>query len=461
MKRIAKTNIARETRLIGFALTTALAGITLTGCATSSAPLASTSADKAESALAQGKYETAIAHAEAAVQAEPRNASYRAMLGAAYLDAGRFTSAATSFDDAMKLGDNSPRTALSLALALSADGKGSDAQAVLDDWHGDIAAADLGLAYSLAGNPGKGVQILSNAIRNGENTAKTRQNLAYSYALNGQWREARVMAEQDLGSDKVGDRMAEWAQSVDPAAYRERVAGLLKVAPNVADPGQPVQLALANSPAAEQLAAEASAAAQPAVPEATPTYAAYAQADAASNELPPVGDAPGIASADSQPAQAAPKPTAFEAAFSAPAPTFAGVAMDSQRFAQEPPAPPKSAFAGKTKAPRKAGFTGDESGTTHLVQLGSFASEQGARRAWGIYVSRYPELANHDMVLSEAVVKGKRYWRVSAGGYNAASSRAMCGRVDSMHGDGCFAYAEGSPMKGAIMPGSDTRMALK
>ena len=65
------------------------------------------------------------------------------------------------------------------------------------------------------------------------------------------------------------------------------------------------------------------------------------------------------------------------------------------------------------------------------------------------------------MVLSEAVVKGKRYWRVSAGGYNAASSRAMCGRVDSTHGDGCFAYAEGSPMPGAIMAGSDTRMALK
>ncbi len=129
----AKTNANKEVRLIGLALTTALAGITLSGCA-HSAPAATASASKAEAALAKGKYQNAIQHAEAAVLAEPRNAAYRAMLGAAYLEAGRFASAATSFDDAMKLGDNSPRTALSLALALSADGKGREAVALLDDW---------------------------------------------------------------------------------------------------------------------------------------------------------------------------------------------------------------------------------------------------------------------------------------------------------------------------------------
>lgn len=463
----------KEVRLIGLALTTALAGITLTGCA-SSAPLASASATKAEAALAKGKYDNAIQHAEAAVQGEPRNASYRAMLGAAYLDAGRFASAATSFDDAMKLGDNSPRTALSLALALSADGKGRQAVAVLDDWQNDIAPSDLGLAYSLAGNPGKGIDVLSNAIQNGDNTAKARQNLAYSYAMNGQWREARVMAEQDLGSQKVGDRMAEWAQSVHPDAYRERVASLLKVMPNVVDPGQPVQLALANSNGAEQLAAEASAAALPAVPQAEPTYAAAYSAPSSGSgggyELAPIGDAPdapadaGFEVAAYQAPETA-KPASFEAAFKAPAPSggsLASVTMDAMRFVQEPAvqtAPTRAGAAARVKAPQ-TGFIADEAGTTHLVQLGSFASEQGARRAWGIYVKRYPELANHDMVISEAVVKGKRYWRVSAGGYNMASSKAMCGRVDSMHGDGCFAWAEGRPMAGAVAR-TDSRMALK
>jgi Flp pilus assembly protein TadD len=459
MKPTAKIS-ARETRLIGIALTTALAGITLTGCA-ASAPPATASASKAEAALAKGKYATAIDHAEAAVLADPRNASYRSMLGAAYLDAGRFASAATSFDDAMKLGDNSPRTALSLALALSADGKGREAQAVLADWNDEIAPSDLGLAYSLAGNPGKGVQVLSNSIRGGDNTAKARQNLAYSYAMNGQWREARLMAEQDLGKEKVGDRMAEWAQSVQPGAYRERVAALLKVMPNVADPGQPVQLALANSTGAEQLAAEASAAALPAAPEAAPTYAAYSQP--ASYELAPIGDAP-EASVDvaAYDAPVTAKPSSFETAFKAPAPSggsLASVTMDAMRFVQEPGVQAAPARSGVAPKAAKPGFVGDEAGTTHLVQLGSFASEQGARRAWGIYVKRYPELANHDMVISQAMVKGKRYFRVSAGGYNAGSSSAMCGRVSRSGGDGCFAYAEGRPMKGAVS--TDRRMALK
>jgi hypothetical protein len=43
---------------------------------------------------------------------------------------------------------------------------------------------------------------------------------------------------------------------------------------------------------------------------------------------------------------------------------------------------------------------------SHRVQLGSFASEQGARRAWGIYVKKYPELSGHQMVISEAIVRG-------------------------------------------------------
>lgn len=455
MDRTAKTT-AKETRLIGLALTTALAGLTLTGCA-HSAPLASTSATKAETALAKGKYANAIQHAEAAVQADPRNAQYRAMLGAAYLDSGRFASAATSFDDAMKLGDNSPRTSLSLALALAADGKGREAAAVLNNAGDGIAASDLGLAYSLAGYPGKGIDVLSNAIRNGENTAKMRQNLAYSYALNGQWREARVMAEQDLGSERVGDRMAEWAESIHPAAYQERVAGLLKVTPNLADPGQPVQLALANSPAASQLAAEAVTAPLPAMPQAAPTYAAYS--GPSSLELAPIGDAPssGSAMVASYQAPAGAKSGAFEAAFSgSPAPS---VAMDTQRFVQGP----ARSGAAPAKTP-KSGFVADDAGaagvgSTHLVQLGSFASEQGARRAWNIYVKRYPELSNHDMVITEAVVKGKRYWRVSAGGYNMASSKAMCARVDSASRDGCFAWAEGRPMMGAVV--SDRRMALR
>ncbi len=257
--------------VLGLAVTTAMSAALLTGCSTASAPPAALSASKAEAALARGKAEQAIAHAEAAVQAEPRNAAYRATLGTAYLDAGRFASAATSFDDAMQLGDNSARTALSLALALTGESKHAEAAALLNDWEGEIATADLGLALALAGQPERGIHLMSNAIRSGENTAKMRQNLAYAYALAGRWREARLMAEQDVPAGQVGERMEQWAQMAHPDAGQTRVAALLDVPTDVADSGQPTQLALANNPSLEQLAAEASAATAPELAAAPPS----------------------------------------------------------------------------------------------------------------------------------------------------------------------------------------------
>src|SRR4029079_9571125 len=122
------------------------------------------------------------------------------------------SSAATSFDDAMQLGDTSPRTALSLALAQIGEGKGNDGAALINKHADNLPAADAGLALALAGRPDRGIFVMSNAIRSGENTPKMRQTLAYAYALAGKWREARVMAEQDIPADKVGDRIAEWAE---------------------------------------------------------------------------------------------------------------------------------------------------------------------------------------------------------------------------------------------------------
>ncbi len=252
MNRNANRNRMLGPRL-GLAVTTAMTAALLTGCTTASAPAANVSASRAEAAIAEGKSSQAVAHAEAAVLAEPHNAGYRATLGAAYLDAGRFASAATSFDDAIQLGDNSPRTALSLALALTGQGKYREAAALLNKWEGEIATADLGLALALAGQADRGIHLMSNAIRGGENTPKMRQNLAYAYALAGRWREARLMAQQDVPPDKVGDRMQEWAMMARPEAWQERVAALLDVPAGVSDSGQPLQLALSNNPSIELL----------------------------------------------------------------------------------------------------------------------------------------------------------------------------------------------------------------
>jgi hypothetical protein len=61
-------------------------------------------------------------------------------------------------------------------------------------------------------------------------------------------------------------------------------------------------------------------------------------------------------------------------------------------------------------------------------------------------------------VITEAVVRGKRYWRVSAAGFDRGGSASMCGRVKSS-GNGCFAWAEGRPMPGAVDRG--TRLARR
>ena len=455
MNRTATSNRTKA----AWAVTTALAAGLLSSCATQSAPRADMSASQAEAALAKGKPESAIDHAEAAVLAEPRNASYRAMLASAYLDAGRFASAETTFNDAMKLGDNSTRTALSLALALDGEGKYDQATALLGDWEKQIAPADLGLAYALSGQPDRGISIMADAIRGGENTPKIRQNLAYAYALAGRWKDARVMASQDVPANQVGDRMEQWAEMAQPQAWQARVADLIGAPVGVADHGQPAQLALANSPSVEQLATEANAYADP--KDELAANDRPADVPRAGGELPAVaGSAPDVNVA-SYPAPKTAQPDDFNSAFASVAPSGGSVAQvtqDAVRFASQPVVQTAAVRQGAAPRSDSAAAAKDSSGT-HLVQLGSFASEQGARRAWGIYVKRYPELSDHQMVISQAIVRGKHYWRVSAAGYGLASSHAMCGRVDASGGDGCFAYAEGHPLPGAIDTG--VRMAMR
>ena len=470
------TQTAKRSKLVSLALTTALATTALGGCTTNAGPPSFESASKAERALAKGETSKAIQHAEAAVQGDPRNASFRAMLGAAYLEAGRFQSAATSFDDALSLGDTSARTALSFALAKSAMGDYAKAGAVLDDWQDDIAAADLGLALALSGDADRGVQILGNALRAGENTPKVRQNLAYAYALQGNWRAARLMAAEDVPADQLDARISQWAQTAKPEDYQQRIAGLLN-APIVADSGQPMQLALVNTPSDEQFAVEAAAHSEPQLA-ALDADNAYAFAQPA-GELPPVGDvgfvadtavpireveAPAPTIIDT-PVQLVAKPETFEDAFEAPAPTGASpaaVAMDTMRFANSPAvqtAPARLGAAPATSESRVAAAkTAPTASGDHLVQLGSFSSERGAKRAWGIYAKRYPQLSQHDMVITKAVVRGKTYYRVSAAGFGKASARSMCSTVKGQ-GHGCFAWAEGRPMPGAVDTG--VRMARR
>jgi Flp pilus assembly protein TadD len=437
MDRSTKTGITAPR--IALAVTTALAGLALAGCAASSAPLAETSFSNAQVALQNGQTDKAIAHAEAAVLAEPRNPGFRALLGAAYLEAGRFQSAATSFNDALDLGNDDPRTVLSLALAKTALGQGRAAVQVLDDHAKLIDPADLGLAYALAGQPERGVHVLINAVRNSEEaTPKLRQNLAYSYALAGNWRAARVMAAEDVPADQLDARLTEWATMSAPEHFQQRVAAMLQVTPRM-DGGQPQQLALANFPAQDVMVAEAAAQA----------------------------DVPMVASADQTPAPAfaepapqdSPKPSfaeAFAAPAAAPAPAVAsaqGVRFVSNPVVQQLPARPAPRMAASSQrrmaSAAPAPVASDKSANTHLVQLGAYDSKIEAERGWTVLKRKFPQLRDHDVVITEAVVNGRTFWRVAAAGFGVMSAKSMCGTVKSS-GRGCFAYVASSPPAGAV-----------
>ena len=442
MSRTAKMNGPK----IALAVTTALASVALAGCTTSAAPRAETSFQKAQVALEEGQVDKAIVHAEAAVLAEPRNAGYRAMLGAAYLESGRFASAATSFNDALVLGDNDPRTVLSYALAEVALGNNAVAVSTLEQWESDIDPADMGLALALAGDADKGVHILSNALRAGQDSAKVRQNLAYAYALQGNWRAARVMAAEDVPADQLDQRISDWAHMAKPEDFQSRVASLLQVSPS-ADNGQPTHLALGNFPSHDMMVAEAAAQipAEEAIASESEMFA-FGEPDA--GELAPA----------SEPAQFAMAEPAAASAYEAPRTRYVSkaVVQDVPASAAAPAKAPTR--LAKSSPQRRMASTSDNATATHLVQLGSFSNRASAERAWSIYQKRYSQLSGRDAVITEAKVRGKTYYRVAAAGFGAASARNMCATVKAS-GKGCFAYAESSPMPGAVS--TPVRMAAR
>jgi len=439
------TRISRKIKVLGLplGLTGAAAAALLASGTMSTTAVARSSADQsmaeAQKALGKGKVEKAIELAEAAVAGNPREPSYRAVLGQAYLKAGRFESAATTFDDAMKLGDNSSRTALGLALANVAAGRNRQAVAILDDWRDAIPGTDLGLALALAGETSRGVAILVDQMRSGEDGPKVRQNLAYAYALDGRWREARLIAAQDVPADQLDARISEWAMTAKPEDARLRVAGLIKAPNRAADPGQPVALALGSSPVQEQLAAESGAIQAVAVKDELPAAGAVnAQAEPVDSlaHYAPVGAAP--AAEASTPLA----PQSFASAFSS-TPVIQPVAETLAPTAT-PRAVRPTRVAASIKHSHRAGLrprtASAKAKGTHLVQLGSFSSEQGARRAWGIYAARNPELRSYHMTITQATVRGKQYWRVAAGGLNSGSASGLCSTVKT-RGGACFAYA--------------------
>ena len=409
------------------------------------------SATRAERALAKAKPGDAVGAAEDAVAAAPNDAGYRMLLGRAYLESGRFRSAATSFSDALTLDPSRGGAALSLALTRLGLGDRAGARDVLDAHARAIAPGDRGLALALSGDTAAGVALLEDTVRNGGADAKTRQNLALSYALAGRWAEAKLMASYDLDPQSVSRRMLEWSRYTGEGQTVAQVAALLGVQPGD-DAGQPTRLALN------------------AVPAPTPTTAPVRMAEVA--PPPPVAMTAEV-QADVVPVADIPAPVMAEAkavftppASAGPAIQFAPRSEVVQAILPERPVFVAKAVMKPAVQPvarfQNATFV-QPSGGRFVVQIGAFSSRAVAEDGWARAVRRVGALG--EMTPSTAVFQkdGTTFYRLSVSGFDTrANAATFCERFRARGGQ-CFVreQAGDAPLQWAARKPAGVRLAAR
>jgi D-alanyl-D-alanine carboxypeptidase len=400
-------------------------------------------AKKAERALSNGKTDKALGYAERAVRADMQNREYRGLLARIYVAKGRFASAERTLMDVMELGQVDSRTIISLALARIALGKTKSAVLLVDSNRSILPVSDYALTLALAGRSADAVNILTDAVRTDSATSRTRQNLALAYALEGRWRDARIIASQDMSQERVNERIAEWAQFARPGAYTSRVAGLLKVQPDMSDRGQPLHLDLNSFDNVGFAKADLPATAAPEFANVAPAPAVELAAIGPA----PVSDSAGFAAVEKsvKVADTTPNRPAYEA-------PLIKASQGPVKSAIVPPV--KLALADvSAKTPAAAG--------SYLVQLGAFSSVANAQAAWNKYAKRYGALNGFESASSTVAVNGKKLVRLAAMGFgDAASARATCKMIKSQGGD-CFVRANGGPQNIRMANAAGRKIAVR
>jgi D-alanyl-D-alanine carboxypeptidase len=418
----------------------ALAGM-LAGCAAPMSRSAQASnakanmayALRAQMALSEGDFSSAVNLAESAAEASPQDGAIRGLLGNAYFGAGRFASAEAAYGDALALAPNQPAIVLKRVLVQIAQGKNDEAVSLLQAAQGMMDPADVGLALALAGHSADAVQVLDVAARANGADSRVRQNLALALGLSGDWQSARIVAAQDLPADQVDARVQQWMSLAKPVHSYDQVAALIGVTPAAGDPGQPVRLAL--NPQNSTRVAAAAPAPQPApvqVAEAaqvpnTPFYSTPVSqpAPAMTEAAPPPPPAPEVqANREVISAAAAMSPEA-PAAFAAMASNFAPKAK-----------PAKAKKAAASVRPAVAQLASGKSKA--VVQLGAYSSEARVSAAWAQLSKKYPGLRKYSPMVARFDGPKGTVWRLSVRGFDTQSEALSS--CSSLRGSGgsCF-----------------------
>ncbi len=404
--------------------------------------IAAKSASDARVALEAGKVSKAVGLAETAVAGSPRDGSYRALLGQAYLNDGRFASATAALTEAMELGATDSNTILSLTLAQIAQGKNADAVALLTQHRETVPASDLGLALALAGDSEGAIYVLSEAARAPDAGARTRQNLALAFALSGRWVQARVLASQDLSIAKLEARMAEWSKLAEQPNSQIRVASLIGTKAQQ-DAGMPVRLALSNFSDTQMAAAAPGVELASADPAPVATYAppppVLADAGSAirSVELPmPERTADGVV-----PVTELPQPKAAgDVILADAAPYRAAPRVEGEGRIR--PAQKQAIELATVLIPKAMGFDAKKP-NGWAVQLGAYDSLGIAKEKWGSLKKRNGALANFPASSHAATVNGRTFYRLTVNGLaTRADATSLCNELKA-HGQTCFIRAMG------------------
>ena len=401
--------------------------------------VAAKSAGQARAALEAGKVSKAVGLAEAAVAASPRDAAYRALLGQAYLNDGRFASATSALSEAVELGASDSNTIIALTLAQIAQGKTAEAIKLLQDHRDAVPASDIGLALALAGDHEGAIYVLSEAARAPDASARTRQNLALAFGLSGRWAQARMLASQDLSPAKLEARMTEWSKLAESPDAPMRVASLIGTKVRQ-DAGMPVRLALSNFGETQMAAADSVelASADPAPVEAyapPPPVVADAGGAIRSVELPmPERGADGVVPVTELPQ---PKPAgAVIMADAAPYRAAPSVASEGRlRPLQQQALDIVSRIVPKAFDSKKP--------TGWAVQLGAYDSLGIAKEKWGGLKKRNSVLASFPASSHAATVKGRTFYRLTVNGLaTRADATSLCNELKAQ-GQTCFIRAMG------------------
>ena len=428
---------------VKLAASTLVIGITMVGCKPSaemyrpatlsaSAPRADLEAAKhfasAEDALRLGKLTDALAFTEQAVELSPRDVGYRMLLADLYLRNGRFVSAETSFKDVLALNPGNVRASLNLVLTEIALGRTYAATARLDALAETAAPGDVGLAFALAGQPQRAIDLLEPAARAPDADGRVRQNLALAYALAGDWLKARTTAAQDVSPALISERMEQWAAFARPEASWTQVASLLGVTP-VEDAGQPVRLALAPEPDSIGFAQAAVEIEHPI--ESAPADLAFAAPPEPEHAV--ISDPEPVAMPETHYAEAV--QTLVEAQ---PAVILASAPVVEAPVSAFVPAK-KPRIAGRSERMEEVRAALGATPSRFVVQIGAFSTAANVERAWVQAMKAYPGATERVPLSTTVTIPGRgKFHRLSVSGFDTRTEAvSLCGSIRAK-GGACF-----------------------